>query len=196
MRRLLGGVAVVAAWCVVPVAQAQDQADVPPPAAVATPVSQAQIDAAVGQLDAIATGLRQRTGVPGMAISVVHDDQVVYAKGFGVRNTTTGKPVDANTVFELASMSKPLGATVVARAVGQHTVAWTDLVTKYLPWFKLKDPSTTRQLQIADLYSHRSGLPDHAGDLLEDLGYGRNQVLRRLRFLPLTPIRSHYAYTN
>jgi CubicO group peptidase (beta-lactamase class C family) len=159
-------------------------------------VPQAQIDAAVGQLDAIAEGLLQRTGVPGLAISVVHDDRVVYAKGFGVRNTTTGAPVDQNTVFELASMSKPIGATVVARAVGRHQVAWTDLVTTYLPWFKLKNPATTRQLQIADLYSHRSGLPDHGGDELEDLGYGRNQILRRLRYLPLTPIRSHYAYTN
>ena len=187
--------AVLAVAASVP-AQAQDESDVPPPAAVATPVSPAQIDAAIGQLDAIANVLLQRTGVPGMAISVVHDDQLVYAKGFGVRNTTTGRPVDPNTVFELASMSKPVGATVVARAVGQHKVAWTDLVTTYLPWFKLRKPSTTRQLQIDDLYSHRSGLPDHGGDLLEDLGYGRRQILRRLRYLPLTPIRTHYAYSN
>jgi CubicO group peptidase (beta-lactamase class C family) len=196
MRRLLGGAAAAAALVCATPAGAQDQADVPPPAAVATPVAPAQIDAAVGQLDAIADGLLARTGVPGLAISVVHGDRLVYAKGFGVRNTTTGAPVDQNTVFQLASMSKPIGATVVARAVGRHQVAWTDLVTTYLPWFALKDRSTTRQLQIADLYSHRSGLPDHAGDQLEDLGYDRAQILRRLRYLPLTPIRSQYAYTN
>jgi CubicO group peptidase (beta-lactamase class C family) len=196
MRRLLGGAAVAAVLVCAAPAHAQDPGDVPPPAAVATPVPAAQIDAAVGQLDAIATRLLARTGVPGMAISVVHDGRVVYAKGFGVRNTRTGAPVDQNTVFQLASMSKPIGATVVARAVGRHQVAWTDLVTTYLPWFALKSPATTRQLQIADLYSHRSGLPDHAGDELEDLGYGRAQILRRLRYLPLTPIRSTYAYTN
>ena len=177
-------------------AGAQDQADVPPPIAVATAVPQAQIDAAVGQLDAVAQGLMQRTGVPGMAITVVHDDRVVYAKGFGVRNTRTNTPVDADTVFQLASMSKPLGASVIARAVGQRTVAWNERVTKHLPWFRLRDPSTTRQLTLADLYAHRSGLPDHAGDLLEDLGYDRRQILHRLRYLPLTPIRSQYAYTN
>jgi CubicO group peptidase (beta-lactamase class C family) len=194
MRRLLGGAATAVALLLVPAAHAQS--DVPPPVATATPVPEGQVDAAVGQLDAIATGLLQRTGVPGMAIAVVHDDRVVYAKGFGVRNTRTGAPVGADTVFQLASLSKPLGATVVARAVGQHIVGWDDLMRDRLPWFRLKDRDTTRQLTIADLYAHRSGLPDHAGDLLEDLGYGRRQVLRRLRYLPLTPIRSHYAYTN
>lgn len=199
MRAILGWGALATAALTVAVsvpAQAQDESDVPPPEATATSVPPGQIEAAVGQLDAIATGLMKRTGVPGMSIAVVHDDQVVYAKGFGVRNTRTNQPVDANTVFELASVSKPLGATVIARVVGQRKIAWTDLVRTYLPWFKLNDPSTTRQLQIADLYAHRSGLPDHAGDLLEDLGYGRDQILRRLRYLPLTPIRSHYAYTN
>jgi len=196
MRRLLGGAAALAALTFAVPAGAQDQADVPPPLAVATPVSQAQIDAAVGQLDAIAQRLMARTGVPGMSIAVVHADRLVYAKGFGVRSTATNAPVDADTVFQLASVSKPLGASVVARAVGRRVVAWDDLVTEHLPWFKLRNPSTTRQLTIADLYAHRSGLPDHAGDLLEDLGYDRTQILRRLRYLPLTPIRSRYAYTN
>jgi CubicO group peptidase (beta-lactamase class C family) len=189
-------VAAVTAATAVPAQAQQDQADVPPPVASATPVTEAQIDAAVAQLDTLAPELLQRTGVPGMAIAVVHGDQVVYAKGFGVRNTRTNQPVDANTVFQLASMSKPLGATVIARAVGQHKVAWTDKVRRYLPWFKLGNPATNAELQIADLYSHRSGLPDHAGDLLEDLGYDRTQILHRLRYLPLRPIRTHYAYTN
>lgn len=177
----------------VAVARAEDR---PPTVVSAVSIPPGQIDAAVAQLDTIAPEMLAKTGVPGMSIAVVHDDRVVYAKGFGVRSTATGAPVDAGTVFQLASVSKSLGATVVARTVGAGILGWDDLVTRYLPWFRLKDPSTTRQLTIADLYSHRSGLPDHAGDLLEDLGYDRRQVLRRLRFEPLTPIRSHYAYTN
>ena len=51
-------------------------------------------------------------------------------------------------------------------------------------------------MTIGDLYSHRSGLPDHAGDELEDLGYDRRQVLERLKYLPLAPFRITYAYTN
>jgi CubicO group peptidase (beta-lactamase class C family) len=51
-------------------------------------------------------------------------------------------------------------------------------------------------VNVGDMYSHRSGLPDFAGDLLEDLGYDRHDVLERLRQLPLAPFRISYAYTN
>lgn len=162
----------------------------------AVPIPAGQVEAAVAQLDGIAAEYMRRSGVPGMSIAVVHNDAVVYAKGFGVRSVDTGAPVDENTVFQVASLSKPVGATVVARAVGQGRVKWDDRVVRYLPWFALKDRDTTRQVTIADLYSHRSGLPLHAGDLLEDLGYSRAQVLRRLRHVPLAPIRAEYAYTN
>ena len=100
-------------------------------------------------------------------------------------------------MFQLASVSKPIGATVVARAVGRGTVEWDDPVVKHLPRFRLRSRQTTRSVTIADLYSHRSGLPDHGGDLLETLfGFGRSTILRRLRYLPLEPLRSTYAYSN
>ena len=93
-------------------------------------------------------------------------------------------------------MSKPIGATVVAHQVGLNAIGWnTPIVTK-LPWFALSDPVVTRMVTVGDLYSHRSGLPDHAGDQLEDLGYDRRYVLERLRQLPLDPFRISYAYTN
>lgn len=155
-----------------------------------------QIDAAVGQLDGVAWDLMARTGVPGLAIAVVHDDKVVYANGFGVRSLRHRAPVDANTVFQLASMSKPISATVVAGAVGERTVDWNDRVSTYLPNFALSSAHTTRNVTIADLFAHRSGLPDHLGDILEDLGASRAQILRGLRFAPLTPLRQDFAYTN
>ena len=163
----------------------------------AVPIPPGQIDAAVGQLDALAQDVMGRTGVPGLAIAVVHEDKVVYAKGFGVRKVGTDRRVDENTVFQLASVSKPLGATAIARSVGRGDVGWDDPITKYLSGFKLSDPSTTRQVTIADMYAHRSGLPTHIGDLQEDMGYGRRQILRRLRYVPLAPpLREGYAYTN
>lgn len=172
------------------------EAEGPPSAVSAVPIPPGQVDSAVDQLDGVVTGLMRRTGVPGVSVAVVYQDRVVYAKGFGVRSVASGAPVDENTVFQLASLSKPVGATVVAREVTKGTVDWDDRVVEHLPWFKLKDPDTTRGLMLSDLYSHRSGLPDHAGDLLEDLGYGRTQILRRLRYQPLAPIRAEYAYTN
>jgi len=104
--------------------------------------------------------------------------------------------VDTDTVFQLASLSKPLSATVVAHQVGQKAIDWdTPLVSK-LPWFALSDPVVTQMVTIGDMFSHRSGLPDHAGDPLEDLGYDRRYVLDHLRQLPLDPFRISYAYTN
>ncbi len=151
---------------------------------------------AVAKLDGIAEELMNSSGIPGMAIAVVHGGKTLYAKGFGVRDTRAGEKVDADTVFQLASVSKPLAATVVAHQVGAGVIDWDTPVTAALPWFALSDPAVTRMLTVGDLFAHRSGLPDHAGDVLEDLGYDRRAVLQRLRLLPLAPFRASYAYTN
>jgi CubicO group peptidase (beta-lactamase class C family) len=108
----------------------------------------------------------------------------------------TGDKVDPDTVFQLASLSKPLSATVVAHQVGQNAIGWDTPIVEKLPWFALSDPVVTRMVTVGDMFSHRSGLPDHAGDMLEDLGYDRRAVLERLRQLPLDPFRISYAYTN
>nr|MCH9701427.1 serine hydrolase [Actinomycetes bacterium] len=139
-------------------------------------------------------------GIPGLAITVVHGGKTVYAKGFGVKNTQLpdepGNQVDPDTVFQLASLSKPLGATVVAHQVGQGGISWDTPIVDELPWFALSDPAVTKMVTVGDMYAHRSGLPDHAGDLLEDLGYDRRLVLEKLREFPLDPFRVSYAYTN
>ncbi len=136
------------------------------------------------------------TGVPGVAVAVVHDGRTVYSEGFGVADLSTSAAVDADTVFQLASVSKSVGATVVAKQVSDKVINWDSAVTTSLPTFAVNDPWVTSHLTIADLYSHRSGLPDHAGDDLEYLGFGRTQILDRLRYLPLEPFRANYAYTN
>src|SRR5205807_9325496 len=64
-----------------------------------------------------------------------------------------------------------------------------------MPFF-LADPWVSSHVTIADMFSHRSGLPDHAGDLLEDLGYSQDQIIERLRLEPLGAFRLQYAYTN
>lgn len=170
--------------------------DLTPDRVAGVPIPDGQIDDAVAQLDDLAQQLLDRTGIPGMAVAVVHGGETVYAKGFGVRAAGSDDPVDVDTVFQLASMSKPVGATVVAQQVGDGTVGWDTPVIEHLPAFALADPYVTEQVTVGDLYAHRSGLPDHAGDELEDLGYDRTQVLERLRLLPLSPFRITYDYTN
>ena len=134
--------------------------------------------------------------VPGIAVAVVWEGKTVYLKGHGVRIAGEPAPVDPDTVFLLASLSKSVGASVVARQVAAGRISWTAPVAGLLPWFTLADPWISKHVTIGDLYAHRSGLPDHAGDDLEDLGYDRRTVLERLRYLPLAPFRTHYAYTN
>ena len=175
-------------------------ADVPPPLVPAMPLPDNAVENAVAKLDGIADELMKKSGIPGMSVAVVHGGKTVYAKGFGVKDLRNGdgpqNAVDPDTVFQLASLSKPLGSTVVAHQVGLGAINWDTPIVEKLPWFALKDPAVTKLVTVGDMYSHRSGLPDHAGDLLEDLGYDRRYVLEHLRQLPLDPYRISYAYTN
>lgn len=159
-----------------------------------------RVNEAVARLDGLAAELMQNSGIPGLAVAVVHGGKTLYAKGFGIRDVRKGdvaeNQVNSDTVFQLASISKSLGATVVAHEVTDHVIGWDTPIVSMLPWFAFADPYVTDHATIADLYSHRSGLPDHAGDRLEDLGYGREQVLARLKYLPLAPFRISYAYNN
>lgn len=169
---------------------------VPPPQATANVVPPGQIDSAIARLDSLAAVMLGRTHIPGLAISVVRDGKTVYAAGFGVRRVGTTDAVDADTVFQLASLSKSVGATVVAHQVAAGVITWDTPIVRHLPWFTLGDNWITHRVTIADMYAHRSGLPDHAGDDLEDLGYDQAQVLHRLRFARLHSFRGEYAHTN
>ena len=174
--------------------------DAPPNEVSGLQIPAGRIDDAIARVDGLVGDLMKRTAIPGMAVAIVHGGKTLYAKGFGVKDATKGggqdNKVNANTVFQLASVSKSVGATVVAHEVSDNVVTWETPMVSKLPWFALNDPYVTGHLTIADLYSHRSGLPDHAGDKLEDLGYDRRQSLERLKYLPLAPFRISYAYTN
>jgi CubicO group peptidase (beta-lactamase class C family) len=176
------------------------KSDAPPNEVSGLAIPAGRIDEAVSKVDGLVGDLMKSTGIPGMAVAIVHGGKVMYAKGFGVNDASKGQgsdnKVNADTVFQLASVSKSVGSTVVARQVTDNVVTWDMPVGSKLPWFTVNDPYVTSHLTVADLYSHRSGLPDHAGDKLEELGYDRRQTLERLKQLPLAPFRISYAYTN
>ena len=156
-----------------------------------------QVTHAIQEIEKLAQKQIQENALPGLAIAVVFQDKTVYAKGFGVRDTNTKVPVDADTVFQLASLSKSIGSTVVAELVGEGKITWDSNLSVLDPTFEMFDPWVTREITVRDMYAHRSGLPAHAGDLLEDLGFTRAEILYRLRYQhPDSSFRSHYAYTN
>ncbi|WP_040494067.1 serine hydrolase [Ilumatobacter nonamiensis] len=167
-----------------------------PPREVAQQIDRADVDAAVEELDGFVHDTMSRTGVPGVAVAVVYQDEVVYARGFGVRKTGEPAEVDTSTMFQLASVSKSLASSVVAAQVGSGRIAWDDPVRTHEPNFAVADPYVTEHATFTDLMSHRSGLPDHGGDLLEDLGYDYDDIVSKLDQYPLTRFRDSYAYSN
>ena len=151
----------------------------------------------VTNFDAYAEKARQDWGVPGMAIAIVKGDEVLLAKGYGVKIVGGGDPVTPETVFQLASTSKAFTSTMVGMEVDRGALKWHDKVTKYLPDFQMKDPWVTKEFTIADTMAHRSGLAPYWGDELMALGYNDSYAIHALRYAePVSSFRSQYAYQN
>jgi CubicO group peptidase (beta-lactamase class C family) len=137
--------------------------------------------------------------VPGIAIAVVKDGQVVAAQGFGVRKLGAPDRVDGRTLFEIASNSKAFTATALAMLVDEGKLAWDDPVTKHLPDFQMYDAYVTHEMTVRDLLTHRSGLGLGAGDLLwwPTTDFSTDEIIHKLRYIrPATSFRSSYAYDN
>lgn len=169
-------------------------ADHPGQDVIAAPAG--SIDRAVDELDDLVSRTLDDSGVPGAAVAVVHDGQVRFLRGFGVRAAGQPATVDPDTVFQLASLSKPLSATAVAHAVGDGAVAWDTPIAEHLPGTLFGDPYVTSHATIGDAFAHRTGLPTGAGDDLEDLGYDRQYILDHLDQVPLGAFRTDYQYSN
>lgn len=150
------------------------------------------------RLDAyFAEGLEQ-WDVPGMAVAIIQDGEVIFEKGYGVRDVRTAEAVDANTLFAVASNTKSMTAAALAMLVDEGKIGWDDKVQEYLPWFELYDPYVSANLTIRDLLCHRSGLATFSGDLIwYGSDHSREEVLRRAKHLkPKYGFREHYGYQN
>lgn len=158
----------------------------------------AQTPAPLDDIDAYIEKALTDWNIPGLAIAVVKDDKVVLAKGYGVREINKEEPVDANTIFVIASNTKAFTATALGLLVQEGKISWDDPVLKCLPDFQLYDPVATRKITIRDLLCHRAGLSTWGGDLTWDESiYDRAEVIRRIRFQePVFDFRTGYRYTN
>ncbi|WP_159999416.1 serine hydrolase, partial [Roseomonas sp. 18066] len=160
------------------------------------PLAPGGLEAALAALPGDVEAIRGPAGVPGVAVAVVAGGARRFARGFGTRRADGDAPVGPETVFQIASLSKPMAASIAATQVAAGRCAWDDPAQRHLPWLRLSDAEVAARASIGDFMAHRVGLPAYAGDQLEELGFDRAEILRRLRFLPLAPFRASYAYSN
>ena len=165
--------------------------------ALAQTATKEKVAAALPKLKEFAQKIVEKQLVPGLSIAIVYRDEIVLLDAFGVREIGKPTAVDVDTVFQLASVSKPLAATVVAGLVGDGKVSWDSRIRDIDPGFTLQDELAAANVTIRDLFAHRSGLPGHVGDDVEELGFTQGEILQRLRLAkPAYSFRNGYSYSN
>jgi CubicO group peptidase (beta-lactamase class C family) len=151
-------------------------------------------------IDAAVRATIERYRLPGIAVGVIEDGKVVYARGHGETVAGSGDPVTTKTLFKIASNSKAMTGAVLARLVQQGKLRWDDPVIKHLPQFAMHDPWVTQHMTVSDLLVHNSGLPEGGGDLMlwpEPNLFSRDDIVRGLRHIkPAYGFRAGYAYDN
>ena len=158
--------------------------------------AQSRTSAQLRELDAfIQKGVRDWE-IPGLTVSVVRNDTVLFARGYGVRRLGTSGAVDAQTQFGIMSTTKAFTALALAMLVDEGKVAWNDPITKHLPEFAFQDPFLTREATVKDLLTHDIGLGN--ADLMWARGdLTRAEILRRVRYLPAAySLRGGFVYQN
>jgi CubicO group peptidase (beta-lactamase class C family) len=148
-------------------------------------------------LEAVIDSIRQAFSIPGMAVGIVKDDSLVFARGFGVKQLGKPDPVDERTLFAIGSNTKSFTSLAAAMLVDDGKLKWNDRITQWLPGFQLFDPYATRELTVRDVLSHRSGLGRRGDALWYGSGLSREEVIRRIRYLePNAGFRTEMGYQN
>ncbi len=136
--------------------------------------------------------------IPGLAIVIVKDGQVVMMKGYGVRNVKTNEPVDTNTLFMIASNSKLFTATSLAQLEYDKKLSLDDKITKYFPWYADYDSNTTNLVTVKDMLAHHLGTKTFQGDFtFWNSNLSRDSIMYKMRLLkPTGNFRQQWGYCN
>lgn len=162
-------------------------------------ISAAAQEPTAAYIDQLTARAMERFQVPGIAVGVVKDGELVYAAGHGVRDIRYPDPIDVDTIFQIGSLTKAFTTAALGLLVDEGKIDWDDRVIDHLPEFRMYDPWVTREFTIRDLLTHRSGLGLGAGDLLfwPNQSSTRGDVMNAMRHLkPETSFRTAYAYDN
>ncbi len=152
------------------------------------------------QIDEVTRKAMAAFDVPGIAVAVVKDGQVVHSQGYGIRSVASKEVVDENTLFGIASNSKAFTAAALAILVDQKKLDWDDKVIQYIPEFKMYNNYVTEEFTIRDLLTHRSGLGLGAGDLMiwpDGHNFTPQDIIANIQYLkPVSGFRAQYDYDN
>lgn len=140
----------------------------------------------------------QRWNIPGMALTIVKDGEVLISKGYGVRDLDTKLPVDENTLFQIASNTKAFTGTALALLQEQGDLQLDDKVVDYLDYFHMPDPGLTQLVTIEDVVSHRLGFETFEGDFLHwNSDLTRRQMVESIANQEMVfDFRDTYGYCN
>ena len=151
----------------------------------------------VRQFETIAQQIVANGRIPGLAVAIVQNGRVLSARGYGVTDARNGEPVDAHTVFRLASLSKSFAGTVTGILVNDGVLRWDSRLTDYVPDFRLSMPNAAQQLTVADLLSHRVGLTHNAYDRDIEANADFHSLTMKMANAPMTCAPGQcYAYQN
>jgi CubicO group peptidase (beta-lactamase class C family) len=136
--------------------------------------------------------------IPGLAVAVVKDDEVVFARGYGVRRLGHPEVVDEHTLFGVASTTKAMTATALAMLVDEGLLGWDDRVVDHMPGFELSDAWVTRNVTLRDLLSHRVGIGRITGNRIQFMTHrSRPEIIHQMRHHDFEqPFRQGFVYSN
>ena len=151
----------------------------------------------IRRFETIASTLVANGRIPGLAMAIVKDGRILSARGYGVTDARNPQPVDAHTVFRLASLSKPFAGTVTGLLVNDGVLRWDSHLTDYVPSFQLSQPGAAQSVTVADILSHRLGLTRNAFDRDIEANADYHSLTRRMANAPMTCAPGEcYAYQN
>ena len=151
----------------------------------------------VREFETVAQSLVADARVPGMAMAIVRNGQVLSLHGYGVADVSSGDPIGPHTVFRLASLSKAFAGTVTGLLVTKGALRWDTHLTEYMPSLQFSQPGAAQELTVAEVLSHRVGLTRNAYDRDLEANADYPTLVQKLAYAPMTCQPGQcYAYQN
>lgn len=149
------------------------------------------------QIDAYVSSQMQAMRLPGLALGIVHGDQIVHLHGFGEADQS-GRAVTAQTPFVIGSMTKSFTALATMQLVEAGKIQLDAPVQRYLPWFRVADPTASTRITVRNLLNQTSGIPTSAGVafLSEPPGTLEQQVRDLSNVILTQPVGKTFQYSN